>query len=495
MTEQQFGAGHGAANNPKDTGTGPGKKDAHAGKDAHAASGATPAASAGIHGVPAGTSGAAAGSGAGSGATVTSKDATLSSMDSTVTSTGNPAAAGSHQGAKATAGQSEALLGPLTLRDLVALGSVVVIFIGSLLPLFQANYYLNMWNGFSLYFLAIGILLPLLVGALFLSRRLSPGAKIRVGSLSVDQFGSVVASFAAVFFFLYTVTDFRLAFLVGLIGSLGLLASTVAAPWLPFFAADFADRAEVPAHPVARDLVPAAAKPRVAKPAAAESKRHPAARVHGGAAKTGAAKTGAAKTGAVDAGQHDAGQRDAGQRDAGTPSGSGLHQRDAVDAPSAAAGNSTPAGTEAPAGQSRTPDTAAPAGDAVDRHPRAGSAAEAAPRTSVNPAVHAGTPAAGESVESHPAPESIGATVDPSSRTETGHGHDERPVYDAFWFAVDRPRPVVDETSGAFAYNVEPGTWILALQDRGHDFLVQNTEGRVGVLRDLSNIERAPASD
>ncbi|HSU70416.1 MAG TPA: hypothetical protein VLI70_03095, partial [Micrococcaceae bacterium] len=96
-------------------------------------------------------------------------------------------------------------------------------------------------------------------------------------------------------------------------------------------------------------------------------------------------------------------------------------------------------------------------------------------------------------------PESIGATVDPATRQQqpTGFGHEEadRPVYDAFWFAVDRPRAVVDEKTGGFLYNLEPGNWILALQDRGHDFLVQNTDGRVGVLRDLSNIERAPEGE
>ena len=40
------------------------------------------------------------------------------------------------------------------------------------------------------------------------------------------------------------------------------------------------------------------------------------------------------------------------------------------------------------------------------------------------------------------------------------------------------------------AFVVEPGGWVLALEDRGHEFLVQHTDGRVGVLRDLSNIER-----
>jgi hypothetical protein len=96
-------------------------------------------------------------------------------------------------------------------------------------------------------------------------------------------------------------------------------------------------------------------------------------------------------------------------------------------------------------------------------------------------------------------PESIGATVDPADRSgihEHGREHEGAGQhFEAFWFAVDRPRPVVDERSGAYLFTVEPGNWILALQDRGNDYVVQHTDGRVGVLRDLSNIERAPEGD
>ena len=68
--------------------------------------------------------------------------------------------------------------------------------------------------------------------------------------------------------------------------------------------------------------------------------------------------------------------------------------------------------------------------------------------------------------------------------------HEDQPVHEAFWFAVAQPRTAVDERTGAPAFVIEPGGWVLALEDRGHEFLVQHTDGRVGVLRDLSNIER-----
>jgi hypothetical protein len=83
--------------------------------------------------------------------------------------------------------------------------------------------------------------------------------------------------------------------------------------------------------------------------------------------------------------------------------------------------------------------------------------------------------------------EPIGATVDPASRPEE---HEVHTVHEAFWFAVAQPRTALDEHSGVAAFVIEPGGWVLALEDRGHEFLVQHTDGRVGVLRDLSNIER-----
>jgi uncharacterized membrane protein len=83
--------------------------------------------------------------------------------------------------------------------------------------------------------------------------------------------------------------------------------------------------------------------------------------------------------------------------------------------------------------------------------------------------------------------EPIGATVDPAGRTAPSQA---QPVHEAFWFAVAQPRTAVDEHTGVPAFVIEPGGWVLALEDRGSEFLVQHTDGRVGVLRDLSNIER-----
>src|SRR6478609_7430859 len=158
---------------------------------------------------------------------------------------------------------NEAVAGPFTVRDLTVFGSVLVLFVASLIPMFAVRY--NLWNLGSLFFLGLGVLLPVIVTALFVARRVSPGTKIRVGSLSIDQFGSVVASFSLAFFFLATAGAFVPSLLLGLIGALGLFTATVLARLFPSLAGDFLHRAEAPAHIVARDAAQPVRKPRAPK--------------------------------------------------------------------------------------------------------------------------------------------------------------------------------------------------------------------------------------
>ena len=136
------------------------------------------------------------------------------------------------------------------------------------------------------------------------------------------------------------------------------------------------------------------------------------------------------------------------------------------------------AGTPAagmPAETAGTPATA----DAAAREAEAARAASATPATAVHPRV--------DQQEQVRSQEPIGATVDPASRPEES---EQEQVHEAFWFAVAQHRTAVDERTGAPLFGIEPGGWVLALEDRGDEFLVQHTDGRVGVLRDLSNIER-----
>ncbi|WP_247827107.1 hypothetical protein [Arthrobacter antioxidans] len=162
-------------------------------------------------------------------------------------------------------GRSRALVGPFTLREVLFGGGVLLVFIGTLLPFIDGIVRSeNFWNTAPLFFVGIGILLPVVSLALVAGRRLGSSG-LRVGSLSVDQFASVSAVLATTYFFLQTVTQFHLGPLVALIGALGMLTATVLAPFLPVLKDDFADRPEVPAHPAARPIT--AAQPRPAKPA------------------------------------------------------------------------------------------------------------------------------------------------------------------------------------------------------------------------------------
>lgn len=419
-----------------------------------------------------------------------------------------------------------AVLGPFTVRDLTVFGATLILFIASLIPMFAVRY--NLWNLGSLFFLGLGIVLPLILAALFVARRLAPETKVRIGSLSVDQFGSVVASFAVAFFFLSVAGAFTPSLLVALIGALVLFAATVLASFIPFFAGDFLDRAEVPAHIAARESAvpvrapkaakaPKPAKPTEQGPTAAGQKA--AGRIFGGQKFGGQAAAQAPGTGAPTAGTPTTTAPTTGGAAAGAGiAGAGIAQSagawPAANAASSAAASpetgpaavvpsaeahaaARPASAEpaTPAAEETqldgTPDTAAAAaGAGMDTGNRPtvadaatgavpASAASATPATAVHPQVKP----QGQVKSQEP----IGATVDPSSRPEET---EEQPVHEAFWFAVAQHRTAVDERTGAPLFGIEPGGWVLALEDRGDEFLVQHTDGRVGVLRDLSNIER-----
>ncbi|TWD50888.1 hypothetical protein FB478_10663 [Arthrobacter sp. AG367] len=441
------------------------------------------------------------------------------------------AAKGQAAGQKAGSGKidpnaNQAVLGPFTVRDLAVFAGTLILFVASLLPLFGARY--NLWNLNNLFFLGLGIVLPLIASALFAARRLAPGTRIRVGSLSIDQFASVVASFALAFFFLSVAGGYVTSLLVGLIGSLVLFAATVLGRFLPYLSGDFKDRPETPAHIVAREAAVPLRKPRTPKAPKPESGSNQSkggfkgATLFGGAgAGSSAVEPGSSSpnpaparsthtpaTAAVPVANAGAAVAGTGAAAAGAPA-AGAPAAGTVAGPAA----STPAAPTAPVSTSpvsSTPVSTAP--EAADRdagtpHVDAGPPTQAAdvvrPGSTPAPAAeetqHGAVPAAGapqaaweppaatavhQQVRSeHP----IGATVDPSTRHDETDG---QPIHEAFWFAVAQHRTAYDPRTGAPAFVIEPGGWVLALEDRGHEFLVQHTDGRLGVLRDLSNIER-----
>ncbi len=508
-----------------------------------------------------------------------------------------------------------AVAGPFTARDLVVGIGIILLFLSSVLPLeVLRGIGVNLWNSAGLFQLALGILLPAVVLVLFVVRRLAPQTPLRIGSLSVDQFASVVASLALAFYFLTIVTIYSVSGIIGFIGALVLFAGTVCARWIPQLAADFVGRPETPAHPVARDAVPAAHRPKAPQPAAQRpasaaaeygtdaASQHQtvsagAAGAYGSAApaaagwdqssaqqpSTGqfAAPSGngaAGVAGAAAAAQAtqspesstDASPHTTGRETAASPAGvqqaTELEADDSV-APGAADGEAvgipvtedssgssttragalaaggvardvgysakTVVGSPNPSGDGRRvpesaradveaqergngtaqtragdpqAETAVPVGGAVG-----GAAAEPAGPAGADGATAAAEPTAARtgatradavpetataampSIASNPAdraPAEAASASSPISATRE-HYEEADEEYEAFWFAVGRTRPVLDENTGQVMFTVEPGSWILALQDRGDEFLVQHTDGRVGVLRDLTNIERA----
>jgi hypothetical protein len=61
----------------------------------------------------------------------------------------------------------------------------------------------------------------------------------------------------------------------------------------------------------------------------------------------------------------------------------------------------------------------------------------------------------------------------------------------SFWFAVPVPRPLFSEDgSGGPIAELTPGTWYLAVDQRGSALIAQTQDGRRGLLQDSSGIQR-----
>ncbi|WP_422390603.1 hypothetical protein [Arthrobacter sp. N1] len=426
--------------------------------------------------------------------------------------TGGPAPSSSGHGSdpgvsSSPVGPSTALVGPFTLRETVFGGGVALVFIGTLLPFIDGMVRsATFWNTEPLFFIGIGILMPVIALALLAGRRLGSHG-LRVGSLSVDQFASVSAVLAAAFFFLETVTDFRAGSLLALIGALGMLAATVVGPFLPVVRNDFEDRPEVAAHRTARPMTAAGPRPpRPEKVEKAEKAEKPGkvlkaekslASVTTGPA-TGDAGSSAApgRSGATDRGR--AGDDINPAAAAVRQNGAGLYGAGGAGVVGAGAAASGQSGLERSAAQASDRDASAESGAhsvGEDADERTDGRSDRSPesRTGAADQIRAHDVVRDESTKTYGAADAAPeerARQEPITATRSA---DEEPVVEAFWFAVGSPRPVVDEQSGREIFTLQPGDWEVGIEDRGHEFLVQDKRtGAVGILRDLRNIERAP---
>ncbi|MGO2859914.1 MAG: hypothetical protein ACTIC1_02070, partial [Brevibacterium sp.] len=148
------------------------------------------------------------------------------------------------------------LLGPLTLRDLFILFAGLLAFIALFVPFRKYSfetYTLWHWNVGDMGSLVFTVLGILLISAAVLVNKLGNG-RLRVGSLSLDQFISVVSAAA----FTYAFIDLLTAAVFWHVGAyLAFFASLIAFfagvfTMLPFFAKEFSIREESPSHPKAR---------------------------------------------------------------------------------------------------------------------------------------------------------------------------------------------------------------------------------------------------
>lgn len=90
-----------------------------------------------------------------------------------------------------------------------------------------------------------------------------------------------------------------------------------------------------------------------------------------------------------------------------------------------------------------------------------------------------------------PAPAQAQANAQPQAAAQ--HQAPAAPAADfaPFWFAVPVARPLYGEDGGAAPIaELAPGTWYLAVEQRGQALVAQTQDGRRGVLQDTTGIQR-----
>ena len=495
------------------------------------------------------------------------------------------------------------LVGPFTVRDTLVVAGALLVMVGSLLPIpWTKSVSVNMWIFPGLPFhLLVSLLLPLGVGAGFAWRRINGRTRVRIGSLSLDQFGSAVALVAAAYFFNAYVATMGSAYLLGFLGGFAMVCGTTLARYLGAFRTDFVPGDDAVINADVRPVAAAAPKagaaaatatatadadseafgasstpaaerskpvvPKTAGGAASGSKAPEASAETPSAAALGAAAAAGAVAGsatasapaasasvaeaeaAADAAAGDraelAGHADVktggGQPEDTTPETHGTPEGEAAEAAAdevAAEASIEPADDAAaePAGEATNAPVEAAGRDALDAADDAPVAAAKVrvpeghddpepdfPEVSLlqqDAEAAAGEPAATGLVPAAPAEPATSAQplAQPAHQATAALSRDElaaqmkaaaasqqarddepfgarsdavaeEPESASFWFALNQPRPVYDPRSGAQLTTLQPGTWILCLEDRGQDYLINLDGDRPAVLRDLDNLQ------
>lgn len=104
----------------------------------------------------------------------------------------------------------------------------------------------------------------------------------------------------------------------------------------------------------------------------------------------------------------------------------------------------------------------------------------------------AGAPQPGQPFGGQPQPgQPYGAQTQPGPSQPQPQAPQPAGDFSPFWFAVPVPRPLFaeDGTQSPIA-ELAPGTWYLAVEQRGANLVAQTQDGRRGVLQDTSGIQR-----
>lgn len=417
-----------------------------------------------------------------------------------------------------------------TLRELLIVCVWALAFIAALFPVVSES--TSVWGQGIAWILSIGV--PTAAVFLIVLRRFSPDGIRRVGSLGIDQFASVAFSVAAVVWAQVLWLAVARSIAIGgyaagwvpafeTLAFLGLVALTVAAPFIPRLREDFHGRLETLAHRNANPVRPVIARPRPEPAVASATVGDEAAPI---AAETPSGTEEGSRDLSVDADE---------APDGGSDGGS------AVDPDATSVIETAPASESAPASEP-APATAEGA-DAVEGED-AVDAAEQPAEPGVDTALtlviddadaHAQEHDRSERSTTDEIHEIFAFDAEPSDAADGGEpvedrvpaaGHvsggdtgttrtvEETPAYSRrgrferqaeepaddsseepsgepgpFWILAGTERDVLDE-HGIPLFRIGPQAWALAIEDRGGAYVIRHDDGRIGYLHDISDITK-----
>lgn len=106
----------------------------------------------------------------------------------------------------------------------------------------------------------------------------------------------------------------------------------------------------------------------------------------------------------------------------------------------------------------------------------------------------AGAPQPGQPYGGQPQPGQPGQPFGTQPQPQQAQAPQAQPSggeFSPFWFAVPVPRPLfAEDGSPTPIAELAPGTWYLAVEQRGPSLVAQTQDGRRGVLQDTSGIQR-----